>query len=116
MRASTYAIIIRIFSSILEFYLFSANDLHAALALVLFLGSIVTSPLALYFKKHSFITLITTDVQLTAVYKFFWEFSACLFYSYMVAICMSAASNCIFPAVAYYLFSFVVSFVSIYSL
>ena len=72
MRASTYAIIIWIILSILEFYLFSSNELHSTLALALLLGSVVATPLALYFKKRSFITLITTYVQLTAVYKFFW--------------------------------------------
>ena len=33
----------------------------------------------------------------------------------MAAIRMSAATNCIFPIVVYYLFSFVVGFVTIYS-
>ena len=37
------------------------------MALVLFLGSIVTSPLALYFKNHSFITYSATYAQLTKV-------------------------------------------------
>ena len=71
MRASTYAIIIWIILSILEFYLFSSNELHSTLALALLLGGVVATALALYFKKRSFITLITY-VQLTAVYKFFW--------------------------------------------
>ena len=67
MRAFTYAIIIGIIVSILKIYSFSSNEWHSTLALLLFLGSIVTIPLALYFKKRSFITLITTYVQLIAV-------------------------------------------------
>jgi hypothetical protein len=115
MRASTYAIIIGIIVSILEIYLFSSNELHSTLALVLFLGSIVTIPLALYFKKRSFTTLTTTYAQLTAVCTVLCVFSAGLLYSYMAAISMSAASNCIFPTVVYYLFSFVAGFVRIFS-
>jgi hypothetical protein len=42
-------------------------------------------------------------------------FSAGSFYSYMAVIGMSAAGNCIFPKVVYYLFSFVVGFVSVFS-
>ena len=114
IRASTYAIIIGIIVSILEFYLFSSNELHSTLAVVLFLGSIVTIPLALYFKKRSFITLITTYAQLTTVCTVFWVFSVGHFYSYMAAIGMSAASNCIFHTVVRYLFSFVVGFVNIF--
>jgi nicotinamide riboside transporter PnuC len=67
MRASTYAIIIGITASLLEIYLFSSNEFHSKLALVLFLGSIVTIPLTLYFKKRSFITLIAAYAQLTVV-------------------------------------------------
>ena len=115
MRAFTYAIIIGIIVSILKIYSFNSNEWHSTLALVLFLGSIVTIPLALYFKKRSFITLITAYVQLTAVSIVFWTFPAGLFYSYMTAIGRSAITDSIFPMVVYPLFSFVVGFVSIYS-
>ena len=115
MRAATYIIIIGIIVSLLEIYLFSSNELHSTLAVVLFLGSIVTIPLALYFKKRSFITLITTYAQLTTVCTVFWVFSVGHFYSYMAAIGMSAASNCIFHTVVRYLFSFVLVFVNIFS-
>ncbi len=85
------------------------------MVLVLSLGSIVAIPLAPYIKKRSFITLITTYAQLTAVCTVFGPFPTGSFHSYMAAIRMSAATNCIFPIIVYYLFSFVVGFVTIYS-
>ena len=49
--------------------------MYSTLALVLFLGSIVTIPLALFFRKRSFIISITAYEQLTAVCTIFWVFS-----------------------------------------
>ena len=72
-------------------------------------------PLAPYIKKRSFITLITTYAKLTAVCTVFGPFPTGSFHSYMAAIRMSAATNCIFPIIVYYLFSFVAGFVRIFS-
>jgi glycosyltransferase 2 family protein len=111
----TYAIILGAIVSTLGIYLFSSNELYSTLASILFLGSIATIPLAHYFRKRSFILSITAYAQLTAVCTVFWVFSAGAFYSYMSAIGMVAASDGVFLTVVYYLFSFVVGFVSIFA-
>jgi hypothetical protein len=111
----TYAIILAAIVSTLGIYLFSSNELYSTLALVLFLGSITTIPLALFSRKRSFILSITAYAQLTAVCTIFWVFSAGAFYSYMAAIGMIAPQDGVFLSVIYYLFSFVVGFVSIFA-
>ena len=52
--------------STLGIYLFNSNELYSTLTLVLFLISIATIPLALFFRKRSFIISITAYAQLTA--------------------------------------------------
>jgi hypothetical protein len=52
---NTYFIILAAIVSTLGIYLYSSNELYSTLALALFLGSIATIPLALFFRKRSFI-------------------------------------------------------------
>lgn len=112
---NTYAIILAAIASTLGIYLFSSNELYSTLALVLFLGSIVTIPLALFFRNRSFILSIAAYVQLTAVCTLFWMLAAGAFYSYMAAIGMVAAQDDLLLTVVNYLFSYVVGFVSIFA-
>ena len=52
---NTYFIILAAIVSTLGIYLYSSNELYSTLALALFLGSIANIPLALFFRKRSFI-------------------------------------------------------------
>ena len=112
---NTYFIILAAIVSTLGIYLYSSNELYSTLALALFLGSIATIPLALFFRKRSFILSITAYEQLTAVCEIFWLLAAGAFYSYMAAIGMIAASDDALHTVVNYLFSYVVGFVSIFA-
>jgi hypothetical protein len=112
---NTYSIILAAIVSTLGIYLLSSNELYSTLALVLLLGSIATIPLALFFRKRSFVLSIAAYVQLTAVCTAFWILAAGAFYSYMAAIGMIAAQDNVIVTVVNYLFSYVVGFVSIFA-
>lgn len=112
---NTYSIILAAIVSTLGIYLFSASDLYATLALVLFLGSIATLPMALIFRKRGFILSLSAYAQLTAVCTVFWILAGSAFYSYMSAIGLVAASDGALLTFINYLFSYVVGFVSVFA-
>ena len=89
--------------------------MYSTLALVLFLGSIATIPLALVFRRRSFILSAAAYVQLTGVCTIFWVLAAGAFYSYMAAIGMVTVQDNVLLTVVNYLFSYVVGFVSIFA-
>lgn len=112
---NSYSIILAAIASTLGIYLFSTSELYSTLAMVLFLGSIATIPLAIFFRKRSFILSIAAYVQLTAVCTIFWMLAAGAFYSYMAAIGLVTAGDQALLTSINYLFSYVVGFVSIFA-
>ena len=112
---NSYSIILAAIVSTLGIYLFSSSELYSTLALVLFLGSIATIPLAIFFRKRSFILSIAAYAQLTAVCTVFWLLAASSFYSYMAAIGLVTAEDQALLTSINYLFSYVVGFVSIFA-
>lgn len=112
---NTFSVIVAAIVSTLGIYLFSSNELYSTLALILFLGSIATIPLALLFRQKSFILSVAAYVQLATICTIFWMLAASAFYSYMNAIGMVSAQDGVILTVVNYLFSFVVGFVSIFA-
>lgn len=112
---NSFSIIVAAISSTLGIYLFASSELYSTLALILFLVSIATIPLALFFRRSSFILSAATYAQLTAICTAFWMLAASSFYSYMNAIGMVAAQDDVLLTVVNYLFSYVVGFVSIFA-
>lgn len=112
---NTYSIILAAIVSTLGIYLFSSSDLYSTLALLLFLGSIATLPMALIFRKRSFILSLSAYIRLTAVCTIFWMLAGSAFYSYMSAIGLVAADDGALLTLINYLFSYVVGFVTIFA-
>ncbi|MBL4581555.1 MAG: hypothetical protein JKY29_07035 [Gammaproteobacteria bacterium] len=112
---NSFSIIMAAIASTLGIYLFSSSELYSTLALVLFLSSIATIPLALFFRRHSFILSGAAYLQLAIICTIFWVLAASAFYSYMAAIGLVNAQDGVLLTVVNYLFAFVVGFVSIFA-
>jgi len=112
---NTFSIVVAAIASTLGIYLFSSSELYSTLALILFLGSIATIPLALLFRRQSFILSVAAYLQLTTICMAFWMLAASAFYSYMSAIGMVAVQDDVLLTVVNYLFAYVVGFVSIFA-
>jgi len=112
---NSYSIILAAIISTLGMYLFSPNDLYSTLALLLFFGSLSTIPIAVFFRKRSFILSAGAYVKLTAICVGFWTLAATAFYSYMNAIGLVTTADSALLTIIHYLFSFVVGFVSIFA-
>ncbi len=112
---NTYSIILAASVSTLGIYLLDDNGLYSSLALILFLGSIATVPLAFAFRKRSFILSAKGYVWLTIISIVFWSLASSAFYSYIWAIGLVEGTENGFLTLMHYLFSYVVGFVSIFA-
>lgn len=112
---NTYSVILAAILSTLGIFLFSSSELYSNLALVLFLGSVSTLPIAIVFRKRSFILSIAAYTQLTVVCTLFWLLAGSAFYFYMSAIGLVTAEDGVLLTFINYLFSYVVGFVSIFA-
>ena len=112
---NTFSIILAATVSTLGIYLLDENGLYATLALILFFGSIATIPLAIAFRKRSFILSVNAYLRLTIISIIFWALASCAFYSYVGAIGLVGSNDSALLTVMHYLFSYVVGFVSIFA-
>lgn len=112
---NTFSIILAATVSTLGIYLLDTNGLYATLALILFFGSLATIPLAMAFRKRSFVLSAAAYLRLTAISIVFWALASCAFYSYMRAIGLVSYGDSGLLTVMHYLFSYVVGFVSVFA-
>lgn len=112
---NTYSIILAAIVSTLGISLLSVNELYAKLALILFIGSVATIPVAFAFRKRGFILTLGAYARLTVICSVFWVLACAAFYSYMNAIGLATSVDGVLLTAVYYLFSYVVGFVSIFA-
>ncbi len=112
---NTYSIILAAIISTLGIYLLDSNALYSQLALFLFIGSLLTIPMAFVFRRRNFILSGKAYMKLTVICVCFWMAASTAFYSYMNSIPPIAASYNPLLIVVHYLFSYVVGFVSIFA-